>query len=75
MRLFCFVQEKTLCMYGCIYFLAPLVLVCVNGLLASLIVSLSLAVDRSPVSSHLKRTVVLGSGFPEAIVRGSLWLP
>ena len=26
-RLFCFVQEKTLCMYGCMYFLAALVLV------------------------------------------------
>ena len=28
MRLFCFVQAKTLCRYGCIYFLAALVLVC-----------------------------------------------
>ena len=28
-RLFCFVQTNTLCMYGCIYFLAALVLVCV----------------------------------------------
>ena len=28
MRLFCFVQAKTLCRYGCIYFLA--VLVCVD---------------------------------------------
>ena len=27
-RLFCFVQTKTLCRYGCIYFLAALVLVC-----------------------------------------------
>ena len=27
MRLFRFVQAKTLCMYGCIYFLAALVLV------------------------------------------------
>ena len=27
-RLFCFVQAKTLCRYGCIYFLAPLVLFC-----------------------------------------------
>ena len=26
-RLFCFVQTKTLCMYGCMYFLAALVLV------------------------------------------------
>ena len=25
MRLFCFVQENTFCMYGCIYFLAALV--------------------------------------------------
>ena len=30
MRLFCFVQAKTLCRYGCIYFLAALVLVCVD---------------------------------------------
>ena len=34
MRLFCFVQAffqaKTLCRYGCIYFLAVLVLVCVD---------------------------------------------
>ena len=28
-RLFCFVQAKTLCMYGCMYLLAALVLVCV----------------------------------------------
>ena len=28
-RLFCFVQTKTLCWYGCMYFLAALVLVCV----------------------------------------------
>ena len=30
MRLFCFVQAKTLCKYGCIYFLVALVLVCVD---------------------------------------------
>ena len=30
MRLFCFVQAKTLCGYGCMYFLAALVLVCVD---------------------------------------------
>ena len=30
MRLFCFAQAKTLCRYGCIYFLAALVLVCVD---------------------------------------------
>ena len=29
-RLFCFVQAKTLCRYGCMYFLAALVLVCVE---------------------------------------------
>ena len=29
-RLFCFVQAKTLCRYGCRYFLAALVLVCVD---------------------------------------------
>ena len=28
MRLLCFVQAKTFCMYGCMYFLAALVLVC-----------------------------------------------
>ena len=28
MRLFCFVQAKTLCRYGCMYFLSALVLVC-----------------------------------------------
>ena len=27
-RLFCFVQAKTLCRYGCMYLLAALVLVC-----------------------------------------------
>ena len=31
MRLFCFVQEKkTFCRYACMYFLAALVLVCVD---------------------------------------------
>ena len=29
-RLFCIVQAKTICMYGCIYLLAAFVLVCVN---------------------------------------------
>ena len=27
-RLFCFVQAKTVCWYGCMYFLAAIVLVC-----------------------------------------------
>ena len=30
MRLFCFVQAKTVCRYGCMYFLPALVLVCVD---------------------------------------------
>ena len=34
-RLFCFVQEKTLCRYGCMYFLAALVLVCVDVIVMS----------------------------------------
>ena len=29
-RLYCFVQAKTLCRYGCMYFLDALVLVCVD---------------------------------------------
>ena len=29
-RLFCFVQANTLCRYGCMYFMAALVLVCVD---------------------------------------------
>ena len=35
MRLFCFVQAKTLCRYGCIYFLAALILVCVDVMVMS----------------------------------------
>ena len=34
-RLFCFVQAKTLCMYGCIYYLAALILVCVDVIVMS----------------------------------------
>ena len=34
-RLFCFVQSKTLCTYGCMYFLAALVLVCVDVMVMS----------------------------------------
>ena len=34
-RLFCFVHEKTLCSYGCKYFLAELVLVCVDVMVMS----------------------------------------
>ena len=34
-RLFCFVQSKTLCMYSCIYFLAELMIVCVDVILMS----------------------------------------
>ena len=29
-RLFCFVPAKTLCRYGCMYYLAAIVLVCVD---------------------------------------------
>ena len=35
MRLFCFVQAKTLCRYGCMYFLAALVIVCVDVMVMS----------------------------------------
>ena len=35
MRLFCFVQTKTFCRYGCIYFLAALVIVCVDVMMMS----------------------------------------
>ena len=34
-RLFCFVQAKTLCRYGCMYFLAALVLVYVEVIVMS----------------------------------------
>ena len=34
-RLFCFVQVKTLCRYGCIYLLAALVHVCVELMVMS----------------------------------------
>ena len=34
-RLFCFVQAKTLCRYGCMYFLTALVLVCVDVMVMS----------------------------------------
>ena len=35
MRLFCFVQAKTLYSYGCMYFLAALMLVCVDVIVMS----------------------------------------
>ena len=35
MILFCFVHAKTLCRYGCMYFLAALVLVCVDVMVMS----------------------------------------
>ena len=35
MRLVCIVQAKTFCRYGCIYFLAALVLVCVDVMVIS----------------------------------------
>ena len=35
MRLLCFVQAKTLCKYGCIYFLAARVLLCVDVMVMS----------------------------------------
>ena len=34
-RLFCFVEVTTLCRYGCMYFLAALVLVCVDVMVMS----------------------------------------
>ena len=35
MRLCCFVQAKTLCRYGCMYFLAAHVIVCVDVMVMS----------------------------------------
>ena len=35
MKVFCFVQAKTLCRYGCMYFLAALVIVCVDVMVMS----------------------------------------
>ena len=35
MRLFCFAQAKTLCRYGCLYFLAAFVLLCVDVMMMS----------------------------------------
>ena len=35
MGLFCFVQANLLCMYGCLYFLVALVLVCVEMMVMS----------------------------------------
>ena len=34
-RLFCFVQAKNICRYGCMYFLAALVFVCVDVIVMS----------------------------------------
>ena len=34
-RLFCFILAKTLCMYGCMYFLAAFVFVCVDVIVMS----------------------------------------
>ena len=34
-RLFCFVQAKTLCRYGCMYFMAALVIACVDVMVMS----------------------------------------
>ena len=34
-RLFCFVQVKTLCRYGCMYFMAASVIVCVDVMVMS----------------------------------------
>ena len=34
-RLFCFVQAKTVCRYGCMYFLAEIVFVCVDVMVMS----------------------------------------
>ena len=34
-RVYSFVQAKTVCRYGCIYFLAALVLVCVDVMVIS----------------------------------------
>ena len=35
MRLFCFVQAKTFCRYGCVHFLAVVVPVCVDVMVMS----------------------------------------
>ena len=35
LRLFSFIQANTLCRYGCMYFLAVLVLVCVDKMVMS----------------------------------------
>ena len=42
MRLFCFVQAKTVCRYGCIYLLAALMLVCVDVMVIFICVHIDL---------------------------------
>ena len=52
-RLFCFVQAKTLCRYGCMYFLAALVLVCVDVIvMSSLLLLLFSSFTNLWVSAH-----------------------
>ena len=48
-RLFCFVQAKTLCRYGCMSFLAALVLVCADVMvMSSAVYMLNSVGERTP---------------------------
>ena len=40
-RLFCFVQAKTICRYGCMHFLAAFVLVCVCVMVMSFVYAMT----------------------------------
>ena len=45
MRLFCFIQANTFCRYGCIYFLAELVLVYVDVMVPGMLVCSSFLIS------------------------------
>ena len=72
MRLFCFIQAKTFCRYGCIYFLAALVLVCVDVMVPGMLVCSSFLIS---VCMFIVSKVLLISS-ATVIVRtgGAIWL-
>ena len=49
---FCFVPAKTVCRYGCMYFLAALVLVCVDVMMMSYFFLRGCFIEMSPKNIH-----------------------
>ena len=71
-RLFCFVQAKSLCMYGCMYFLAALVPVCVDVIVPGMFACSSFLI--SVCMFIVSKALLISSATVIVRAGGAIWL-